>query len=137
MQELKLKYKEVKPLREKLLKDQGGCCLLCQQPILDDAVLDHCHKTGAIRGVLHRGCNALLGKIENNMPRSRVDLGRLANISKNLIKYLTADPASEFLHPTHKTPEEKKDAARKRIKNRKKSQKAKFQSFSTNRPIGL
>lgn len=102
MEELKLKYKEVKPLREKLLKHQGGCCLLCQQPIIDDAVLDHCHKTGVIRGVLHRGCNALLGKIENNMPRNRVDIGRLAKIAENLIKYLVADPKSEFLHPTHK-----------------------------------
>ena len=55
--------------------------------------------------MLHRGCNSLLGKIENNMPRSRVDLGRLAGISRNLIKYLTADPVTELLHPTYKIKE--------------------------------
>lgn len=102
---MKLKYTEVKPLREKLLLEQGNCCRLCGQTIVDDAVLDHDHKTGLLRGVLHRGCNSLLGKIENSMPRSRVDLGRLAAISGNLIKYLTADPVSELLHPTHKIKE--------------------------------
>ncbi len=86
---------------------QNNLCALCDQFILDDAVLDHDHKSGEIRGVLHRGCNAMLGKIENAMPRNRVDLGRLANISRNLIKYLTAD-GTDILHPTHKTPEEKK-----------------------------
>ena len=101
---MKLKYREVKELREQQLIRQGQCCSLCGQTVLDDAVLDHCHKTGAIRGVLHRGCNALLGKIENNMPRNRVDMGRLAAIANNLIRYLTADPISEYLHPTHKEP---------------------------------
>jgi hypothetical protein len=119
---MKLKYKEVKPLREKLLKDQAGCCALCSQPVIDDAVLDHCHKTGVIRGVLHRGCNALLGKIENNMPRNRVDMGRLASIAESLIKYLVADPKSEFLHPTHKekgvmnaNTQSKRSKGRKRV----------------------
>jgi hypothetical protein len=118
---MRLKHSEVKPLREKLLKEQRGCCRLCGQPIVDDAVLDHDHKTGQLRGVLHRGCNSLLGKIENNMPRSLVDLGRLSAISQNLIRYLTATPVSEFLHPTHLTKEERHEKlARKRKQNRKK-----------------
>lgn len=121
---MRLKYAEVKPLREKLLKNQTGCCALCAQPVVDDAVLDHCHKTGVIRGVLHRGCNALLGKIENNMPRNRVDMGQLAKIAENLIKYLTADPKSEFLHPTHLSKEERNEKlARKRKQNRKKQKR--------------
>lgn len=104
---IKLKYKEVSPLRVRLLDQQSGCCRLCEQPIVDDAVLDHDHKTGEIRGVLHRGCNALLGKLENNLARNRVDLGRLAKFSENLISYLTSDPQSEFLHPTFKIKEPK------------------------------
>lgn len=123
---MKLKYSEVKPLREKLLEDQRGCCALCQQPIQEDAVLDHDHKTGYIRGVLHRGCNALLGKLENNMARNRVDMGRLSKFAEFLIKYLVADPKSELLHPTHKTKEERNESiTRKRKQNRKKSQKQK------------
>ena len=113
---MKLKYSEVKPLREKLLSEQDARCALCEQLVLEDAVLDHDHKTGVIRGVLHRGCNALLGKIENNMPRNRIDLGRMARIADNLIKYITADARSEFLHPTFKTPEERKMKAYKKKK---------------------
>ena len=106
---MKLKTTEVKAFREQQWQLQQGCCALCNEPVdPTEAVLDHCHKTGYLRGVLHRGCNSLLGKIENNMPRSRVDLGRLSKIAANLIKYLVADPISEKLHPTHKTPEERK-----------------------------
>ena len=71
-----------------------------------DAVLDHDHKTGLIRQVLHRGCNSLLGKIENSMPRSRVDIRRLEGIAQNLIQYLTTTH-TEIRHPTHRTSEEK------------------------------
>ena len=99
---MKLKYKDVAPLRSRLLTEQNSQCRLCGEEIIDDAVLDHDHRSGLLRGVLHRGCNSLLGKIENNMPRSRVDLGRLSRIADNLIGYLTADPVSELLHPTYK-----------------------------------
>jgi len=102
---MKLKYKEIAPLRAKLLIEQDHCCRLCGDPIdSEEAVLDHDHRSGLLRGVLHRGCNSLLGKIENSMPRSRVDLGRLSQIADNLILYLTADPVSDQLHPTHKEP---------------------------------
>ena len=106
---MKLKQSEIKPFRQRQLIKQNNCCSLCGDPVAENqAVLDHCHKTGVLRGVLHRGCNSLLGKIENTMPRSLVDINRLANISKNLIKYLTADAVSEFLHPTYLTQEERK-----------------------------
>jgi len=113
---MKLKYSEVKPLREKLLIEQTGCCALCQEPVIDDAVLDHDHKTGLIRGVLHRGCNAMLGKIENNMPRNRVNIERLSKLADNLINYLVADAKSEFLHPTYKIKEPKMGRGRGRGK---------------------
>lgn len=100
---MKLKYKEIAPLRERLLVDQSYRCRLCDDVVYPaEAVLDHDHRSGLLRGVLHRGCNSLLGKIENAMPRSRVDLSRLSKIADNLIVYLTADPVSEYLHPTYK-----------------------------------
>jgi len=109
---MKLKYTEVKPFRQQQLVLQNNCCALCSETVsAEEAVLDHCHLTGVLRGVLHRGCNSLLGKIENNMSRSRVDIGRLAKISKNLIKYLTADAVSEFLHPSFKIKERTMKAA--------------------------
>lgn len=104
---MKLKYSEIAPLRHRQLAQQALKCALCGDTVLEsEAVLDHDHKSGLIRGVLHRGCNSLLGKIENNMPRSRVDLGRLSRIADNLIRYLTADPVCDLLHPAHKLEEQ-------------------------------
>ena len=103
----KLKYNQVKTYREEQLRTQGQKCALCGEDITDDPVLDHCHKTGLLRQVLHRGCNSLLGKIENSMPRSRVDIRRLEGIARNLVNYLTTQH-TDIRHPTHKTPEERK-----------------------------
>ena len=104
---MKLKYSEVKEFREQQLIRQGYCCSLCGEQIIDDAVLDHDHKTGKIRKVLHRGCNALLGKIENNLPRNRITIERLKGIAHNLIEYLEKD-YEDIVHPTYKTPQERK-----------------------------
>lgn len=105
---MKLKFKDVKPLREKMLDEQRNLCALCGDSIdVIEAVLDHDHKTGRIRSVLHRGCNAMLGKIENNMPRNRMDLDRLTTFSQNLVKYM-AQQREDLVHPTYRTAEEKK-----------------------------
>ena len=115
---MKLKHTDIRPLRERLLVEQQNLCALCTEPIHDDAVLDHDHDSGIIRCVLHRGCNALLGKIENNMKRNRVDIGRLSKISNNLIHYLVSDPPTDLLHPTFKTKEEQIMAYKKRKKKK-------------------
>jgi hypothetical protein len=104
---VKLKTREIKEYRETQLQHQNQCCALCGEGIELDAVLDHDHKTGLIRQVLHRGCNSLLGKIENSMPRSRVDIRRLEGIARNLISYLKTTH-TEVRHPTHLTIEERK-----------------------------
>ncbi len=111
----RLKQREVKEYRQQQLAQQNNCCALCGDEIIDDAVLDHDHKTGLIRQVLHRGCNSLLGKIENSMPRSQVDIHRLKGIAHNLIGYISTKH-SETLHYTYKTPEERKMRAYKKKK---------------------
>ena len=98
---MKLKHKDIAPLRAELLEKQKQICLLCNDYIVDDAVLDHCHKTGQIRGVLHRGCNALLGKVENNMARNRVSIERLEHWASNLVGYINSQH-SDLIHPRHK-----------------------------------
>lgn len=58
--------KEVAKVREELLKKQGGRDLITGMNIAKgDAVLDHCHDTQYVRGVLSRPSNVALGKIEN------------------------------------------------------------------------
>ena len=39
------------------------------QASMRDTVVDHCHASGEIRGVLHRQSNAFLGKVENAWKR--------------------------------------------------------------------
>lgn len=48
---------------EKRLVAQDGKCLICQEPFTEDSppVVDHDHKTGAIRGLLCNNHNFLLG----------------------------------------------------------------------------
>lgn len=117
---MKLKHTEIKPYREQQLLAQNKMCALCGEYVEDkEAVLDHSHKTGLIRKVLHRGCNALLGKIENNMARNGVDYHRLEMIASNIAAYISTD-WTDVLHPTHKTTEERRELSKKRAKLRRK-----------------
>jgi hypothetical protein len=108
-----LKPREVADHRASLLAQQNGFCALCHEPIEPGkAVLDHDHKTGLVRGVLHRGCNALEGVITNNCARNLVSPERLAAIFQTWSKY--HDQSGTVLHPTHRTPEQKAVRTRKR-----------------------
>lgn len=101
----------IAPYRQQLLAGkQRGLCALCQRkPTVP--CLDHCHSDGVVRGVLCRGCNALLGKIENNAARN--GLGK----DTDLFTYLMRIPeyisfgrrgGTGILHPTHLTEDEKR-----------------------------
>ena len=115
----RLKAAAVRAYRELELASQGGLCALCGEPIeTGKAVLDHDHKTGRIRGVLHRGCNALEGNITNALPRNLITPERLTAIFANWDQY-HAQP-KDLLHPSHRTPDERKIRAKKRAKARKK-----------------
>ena len=98
---MKLKSTAIKSYRLLQLEQQNNCCALCGDVIIDDAVLDHDHKSGLLRQVLHRGCNSMLGKIENNMPRSCMNRDRLRTFAKNLMQYIETTH-TDITHPTHK-----------------------------------
>ena len=117
---MKLKTKEVKALRLDLLKAQGYKCALCSLDLTEEkAVLDHSHKSGAIRAVLHRSCNSLLGKVENNAPRYGVNLEAF---TQGLGQFLAlhSTPQSDLIHPSHFTLEEKKARTKVRLKRKAK-----------------
>ena len=119
---MRIKPKDIKPLREQLLKEQNNICAICLDPLVaSEAVLDHCHKTGYIRAVIHRGCNCFIGSMENNRLRNRIDEHRLRNIL-NHFDYYTKN-YKPILHPTHRTPEEKAERTKKRARLKRKKAK--------------
>lgn len=44
---------------------QDGCCALCGDPVID-WVIDHCHTSGKVRGILHHKCNVILGMAQDD-----------------------------------------------------------------------
>lgn len=94
---------------------QGNKCALCQLPgVANDPVLDHCHTTGAVRGTLHRSCNSLLGKVENNA--ARFGIKNLSAFLHGAAGYLQRHSTNitGLIHPTHKTADEKRIARNKK-----------------------
>lgn len=117
---MRLTSTQLKAIRIRIASDQGNRCALCKgqlgikAPL--DPVLDHDHKTGSVRGVLHRGCNSLLGKVENNAARYGVrDVFSFTNgVADYLRKHLTN--ITGYIHPTFKSPDEKRLLRNKRAR---------------------
>lgn len=106
---VRLKTTQVSTTRSELARMQRSACAVCGKVMLPGSeVLDHDHTTGAVRGTLHRGCNALLGKIENNYKRYGVsDVFAFVNgVAAYMQKHVTNQTG--WLHPTHKTEDEKR-----------------------------
>jgi hypothetical protein len=58
---LKTRYGLTPDLEAEILAKQGGVCALCRED--RPLVVDHCHKTGVVRGLLCNRCNCGLGHL--------------------------------------------------------------------------
>lgn len=115
---IKLRYKDIPKLREKILKEQNSICPICERKIISP-VLDHQHKkkiggTGLCRQVICSQCNVLLGKVENNCIRYNVSQNELPKVLENMAKYLRKDHLP-YMHPSEskKIPKLKKSSYNK------------------------
>jgi hypothetical protein len=63
-QDRRRRYKVDASEFEAMLAAQGHACAVCREP--QPNCLDHCHETGAFRGVLCRKCNAGLGQFRDD-----------------------------------------------------------------------
>ena len=122
---LKLTQPKVAGVRAALLVKQGGLCALCQLPLpLAQAVLDHDHATGLVRGTIHRSCNSLLGTVENNCKRFGVQ--HLSAFLHGAASYLQSHAVDRtgLVHPSHKTEDEKRDSRNKKARLSRAKKKA-------------
>jgi Recombination endonuclease VII len=106
--------------------EQGRCCGLTGRPLaFEDAVVDHCHTTGVIRGVIDRGANSMLGKIENHRRIARMTSDKdLSLFLNNVVSYLRKGETQAMrpdavLYPTHRTADEKRTLRNKRERKRR------------------
>ena len=63
------RYGMTRAEHEKLIEEADGLCAICKQP--DLLVIDHCHATGRVRGLLCMKCNVALGFMKDDPTRLR------------------------------------------------------------------
>ena len=122
---MKLRSDEIPTLRDKLIKEQGYRCRLCEVD-LNSVVpcLDHDHITGRIRSVLCNNCNGIEGKIFNLARRAKRNSSVIDFISQIKNYWITfTDNPREEIHPLHKTKDEKRIARNKKARLRRKKNK--------------
>ena len=108
----------LKSWREATWLAQDKRCAITGYTIsLSEAVADHDHATGHVRGVLHRGANSLLGKIENNYRRYGVSLPMLRAMAPAVAAYIEKDYSANVFYPTHRTEDEKRELRNKRARD--------------------
>lgn len=125
----KIARSQLQNVKFSLLQRQGGKCAICGKHIdvsvgghKSDSVVDHCHETGEIRGVLHRSCNSAEGKVVNAAGRWGAKSTLYVDVIpylERLVKYLKSsqENGTGMMYPDHKTDEEKRLAAN--LKRRK------------------
>lgn len=117
----KLTRTQVGPAREIMLKKQGYKCALCECDFREQTMkgrkrvakykpaLDHCHEHGYVRSVLCVNCNGREGEIWNRARRC-MRSGTAIEWLDKLSAYwkLHQSPQTEYIHPDHKSEDDKR-----------------------------
>lgn len=114
----RIKVIEIPTYRTLYAKEQNNICPLCNKQI-HDPILEHNHKNGMIRGTTCRKCNSVLGSIENAGKRFGVSVEDLIQITRNFENHIKN--VKPILHPTYRSPEEKKAQAKIRAAKKRKA----------------
>lgn len=107
--------KEISELREEL---KGDICPVCKQPYgtgLNQAVLDHSHESGMVRGCLSSRANLWLGSIEKYLKKRLGNNADLLESLENLVEYLKQSKDIEHILHGAMIEAEKKRVTRWKI----------------------
>lgn len=64
---IKQKYGLTESSYKSISDSQNNCCKICGERFKDSRPhIDHCHKTGEVRGILCKDCNLGLGRFKDN-----------------------------------------------------------------------
>lgn len=107
----RIKTTQVAGVLSQISKKQSDKCAVCGHPFTqrDRSVLDHCHTKGYIRGALHNSCNGIEGRIKKLAQRGHTGISAekyIIGLGKYLEKHMT--PQYQYIHPSHKTADEKR-----------------------------
>lgn len=75
-QKLKKRYGMTQAEFDKRLQQQGGGCKTCGR-VSEKFVVDHCHESGKVRGILCGACNLALGMVRDDPNTLRRMIGYL------------------------------------------------------------
>lgn len=114
MADVRITEGQIPAVRAKMAKQQGDVCALCGLPFTskDGPALDHSHVTGHVRGVLHRSCNGVEGRILKLAQRATAGLSPVDYIIGLAAYYQThATPQTQLIHPDHLDDNQKREKA--------------------------
>lgn len=124
---IRLTAKSLTAWRVAKAEEQGGLCALCAGKFTakNPAVADHDHITGQLRGALHRGCNSMLGVIENGRARYLLkEAAPFHTMLRNLIPYIYERRPDAPYYPTHRDEDQKRELRNKRARASRAKRKA-------------
>lgn len=121
-----MKQSELGEVRDILCERQGWRCPICggHLKLISKAnrVVDHSHdNVGAVRGVLCRGCNGGIGKIEayaQSYCKAGNNTLEVIKVLRNLADYLELHrtPQTEWIYYKHQTEAEKREARNRKAR---------------------
>lgn len=94
---IKATYNITREEYQLILAHQGGCCAICQRRPRYRLAVDHCHRTGLVRGLLCKLCNNRL------LPAARDTVA----VFWRAIRYLRRPPAVAALGGPRYVPDPK------------------------------
>lgn len=122
----KLNRNQLNSYKIKLIREQNGICPISLVKFdlthLENAVVDHDHITGEIRGVLDRSANACEGKVSQAVAkwgRCGLDYNQIIPYLERLVEYLKAE-GKGVMYPFQKESKKRPNNRAKMIRELKK-----------------